>query len=127
MAKNPSNDETPTSGSAQAAATTDDGAVEPVLTVNAEGNPEFTTDVQTAQSQTKINAAPTYENTAADPRPVETRNQPLVYANGDVVTRPDAGRGGGTFRLRAPGGNVVTVVGTARRDTFLGRGYTLER
>lgn len=90
-------------------------------------NDGSTQDVQTAESQTKVNAAPTPETSATDPRPVDTVNQPLVYNDGTPVPDPAGADETGSYTLTAPasaGGSTVTVTSAARRDALVARGYT---
>lgn len=82
-----------------------------------------TGDVQTAQSQTAVNAAPNDESSAGDPRPVDTLNSTLVYNDGTPVGRPSDSNETGQFSLTAPDGTPVTVTSSVRRDVLLARGY----
>lgn len=72
--------------------------------------------------QTRINAAPTADTTAGDPRPVDTVGQPLVYANGEPVEVPTDDDDDAEVTLTSPTGTVVRVRG-ARARVLQGRGY----
>lgn len=96
-------------------------------------------DVQTATSQTKVNAAPNGDSSAFDPRPVDTVNSGLVYndgtpvADGALTGTSDAspyrdGRGNlvipqdGLVTVYHPGGTAVRV-SPDRAAEFRSRGY----
>lgn len=89
-----------------------------------EGTPESLKPMG-AEEQSRINSASTPETTAGLPNPVDTIDQPLVFANGTVASAA-AGDADTTtvFTMKSPNGSTVQVRGTARRDTLLGRGYT---